>query len=473
MRRTFFYLLCAMSLSAAAQVSDPVVMTINGKPITRSEFEYSYNKNGNIKGAVEQKSVGEYADMFVNYKLKVAAAEAAHIDTMKSFRNEFLQYRDMQLTPFMVDSVYIDSVAKSLYQKDVERLAGKDLLHVAHILLLVPQKATEQQKQKQRQLADSIYNALANGADFAEMAKKYSADKGSALQGGELPWIGPGMTIKGFEDNAYKLKKGEISHPFNTTIGYHIVKMLDRKQLEPYEVLRSQIVNTLKRQGIEEASAENRIKKLVDASNGRLTRENVMDSILNAHVSTDKNLKYLINEYHDGLLLYEISKREVWDAAEQDKGGLESTFKKNKKKYVWDSPRFKGFVFHCKSKKLVKKVAKTLKKNALGDWRKAIKDEYNKDSIQVKVSGPYLCKKGDNRFVDELIFKTDKAKAVSGFPFTGIVGKKMSKPKSYLDVKSQVQNDLQEELEKKWVEGLRQKFSFNINKDVLSTVNKH
>lgn len=462
-----------MSLSAAAQISDPVVMTINGKPVTRSEFEYSYNKNGNIKGAVEQKTVSEYADMFVNYKLKVAAAEAARIDTTKAFKNEFLQYRDIQLTPFMVDTVYIDSVAKSLYQKDVERLAGRDLLHVAHILLLVPQKATEQQRQKQSQLADSIYNALAAGADFAELAKKYSADKGSAAQGGELPWIGPGMTIKGFEDNAYKLKKGEISHPFSTTIGFHIVKMLDRKQLEPYEVLRSQIIANLKRQGIEEASAEDKIKKVIAASDGKLTREAVLDSVLNAHVATDKDLKYLINEYHDGLLLYEISKREVWDAAEKDTLGLESTFKQNKKKYSWDAPHFKGFLFHCKSKDLVKKVAKTLKKNADGDWRKAIKEEFNKDSVQVKVIGPFLCKRGDNKFVDELVFKGDKATAVPGFPYSGTMGKKMSKPKSYLDVKSQVQSDLQEQLEKEWVEKLRSKFQFSIDKDVLSTVNKH
>lgn len=461
-----------MSLSAAAQTSDPVVMTINGKPVTRSEFEYSYNKNGNIKGAVEQKTVSEYADMFVNYKLKVAAAEAARIDTTKAFKNEFLQYRDMQLTPFMVDTVYIDSVARSLYQQDVERMNGKDILHVAHILLLVPQNATEQQRQKQSQLADSIYNALNAGADFAEMAKKHSADKGSASQGGELPWIGPGMTIKGFEENAYKLKKGEISHPFSTTIGLHIVKMLDRKQLEPFGELRSQIIANLKRQGVEEASAENRIKKLVDTSNGRLTREMVLDSVLNAH-SKDNDLKYLINEYHDGLLLYEISKREVWDAAEKDKVGLETTFKNNKKKYAWDSPRFKGFVFHCKSKDLLKKVAKTLKKNADGDWRKAIKDEFNKDSVQVRVGAPLLCKKGDNRFVDKLVFKTGEPKEMAGYPFTGVMGKKLSKPKSYLDVKSQVQSDLQEKLEKKWVEQLRSKYQFSIDKNVLSTVNRH
>ena len=87
MRKIVFSALLAVALSAGAQTaSEPVVMTVNGKPVTRAEFEYFYNKNCNIEGAVEQKSVAEYADMFVNYKLKVAAAEEARMDTAASFR---------------------------------------------------------------------------------------------------------------------------------------------------------------------------------------------------------------------------------------------------------------------------------------------------------------------------------------------------------------------------------------------------
>ena len=94
--------LFALALTAGAQSADnPILMTVNGKAITRGEFEYSFHKNGNIEGAVEKKSVQEYVPMFINYKLKVAAAEAAQLDTLSSFKKEFLTYRDMQLTPFM------------------------------------------------------------------------------------------------------------------------------------------------------------------------------------------------------------------------------------------------------------------------------------------------------------------------------------------------------------------------------------
>ena len=122
---------------------NPVLMTVAGKPVTRAEFEYAYNKNNNIEGAVEHKTVEEYAEMFLNYKLKVAEAESQRIDTLTSFITEFRSYRDMQLTPHLVDQAYIDSVARSLYDKQAERIAGRDLIDCSHILLLVKQTDSE------------------------------------------------------------------------------------------------------------------------------------------------------------------------------------------------------------------------------------------------------------------------------------------------------------------------------------------
>ncbi len=461
------------SVLMVAQTVDPVVMTINGTPVTRSEFEYSYNKNGNIEGAVEKKTVEEYADMFINYKLKVAAALAAKMDTASSFKREFMQYRDMQLTPRMVDEVYIDSVAHGIYKRTADRLGGKDLLRLAHILRVVPQNATPEQANEVAVKADSIYRELFKGSDFKEMAKQFSQDPGSAANGGELPWIGPGMTLKEFETAAYKLSVGETSRPVKSSVGYHIIKMLERKQLEPYEQLKTDIIASLKRQGIEEISAEEHIKKLIKNSNGRLTRQAIMDSLLNVAVKENPELEHLVQEYHDGLLLYEISKQEVWDPASKDEEGLSRTFQANKKKYAWEEPRFKGFVVHAKSKKVLKQASKLLKKYAEEDWRTAFKTQINKDSVVARVSGPYMVKKGDNAYVDHYVFKGKKAKADEKYPFSGVAGKKMSRPKSYKDVKSQVETDYQSELEKAWIEKLRKQFTFTVDKAVLETVNKH
>lgn len=469
----FSYIGETESASVRAADDDPVLLTINGVPVTRSEFEYSYNKNSNIEGAVEQKSVEEYVEMFVNYKLKVMAALDARLDTLSSFRQEFTANRDVQLTPYLVDTAYIDSVAYSYYDRTVKLLDGKEMLRPAHILVLIPQQATEAQKEEAKLRADSIYNALKAGADFEDLAKRLSQDPGSARNGGLLPWIGPGSTVKEFEEAAYKLQVGEYSAPVESPFGFHIIKMTERKALEPYSVLRGNIIASLKRQHIEETSAENRIQRIVAASGGRLQREDVIDSVLNAVSANNVELKYLVKEYHDGLLFYEISKQHIWDAAAADADGLAALYKSNKNKYKWTEPRFKGFLIHATNKSALKKAIKVLKKNANGDWRAAIKQEVNKDSMQVLVKGPYLAKKGENAYIDEVVFKQEDVKPLPNLPFHGVSGKLLKQPSSYEDVRSLVVNDFQEILEKRWIDELRAKYAVVIDQKVLETVNKH
>ena len=93
------FALAVIALTTAAQ-EDPIVMRINGVPVTRSEFEYNYNKN-NSEGVIDKKNVEEYADLFVNYKLKVQAALDDHLDTLSSYQQEFRQYRDQQIRPLL------------------------------------------------------------------------------------------------------------------------------------------------------------------------------------------------------------------------------------------------------------------------------------------------------------------------------------------------------------------------------------
>ena len=103
-----------MAAGAATAQDDPTVMTINGQPVARSEFEYSYNKN-NAEGVIDKKTVDEYVDLFINYKLKVAAALDARLDTMASFKTEFAQYRDQQIRPTFVGDADIEAEARRVY----------------------------------------------------------------------------------------------------------------------------------------------------------------------------------------------------------------------------------------------------------------------------------------------------------------------------------------------------------------------
>ena len=100
----FSALAAAVILSAsAAKNDDPTVMTINGKDIRQSEFEYLYNKN-NLQQLAPQ-TLDEYIDMFVVYKLKVADAEAAGLHTTAAFKNEFNGYCEELSKPYMTDSL--------------------------------------------------------------------------------------------------------------------------------------------------------------------------------------------------------------------------------------------------------------------------------------------------------------------------------------------------------------------------------
>lgn len=479
MKKFFFAIIAVISfsLSTWGQTADnPVLMTVAGKPVTRAEFEYAYNKNNNVEGAVENKTVEEYVDMFVNYKLKVAEAESQRIDTMSSFIQEYRTYRDMQLTPHLVWQSFIDSVARSLYDKQAERIAGRDLIDCSHILLTLKQTDSDEVKKMVEKRADSLYNVLCNGADFAQLAQNYSEDFGSASRGGKLPTIYPGMTIKEFEDVAYTLQKGQFCKPFLSPVGYHIILVHDRKQLEPYDTLYPTIIAALKRQNIEEASANARIEKMT-AETGK-TREEILLATLNDLEKQNPDLKYLVQEYYDGLLLYEVAKKRVWDAAAEDTNGLKEMFKKNKMKYRWTEPRYSGYIVCGKTADVAKQTAKKLKKGLPeGKTMSAfLKETVNKDSVMVMATGPYLTKKGENSTIDNLCFgdKTRIIKPVrKGFEQVVLTGRRQKQPKSYLDVKQQVLTDLQQELEEAWVKELRKKYTFTIDREVLKTVNNH
>ena len=158
----FKSLFCAMLLVsgvAHAQQDDPTIMTINGQPVSRSEFEYSYNKN-NSEGVIDKKSVADYVDLFINYKLKVAAAYDAGIDTLQSFKREFSSYRDQQVLPSFASDAAVEAEALKVYQQTKDRIGEKGLVRPMHILLYLAQDATDQQKAEASQRADSIYNVL-------------------------------------------------------------------------------------------------------------------------------------------------------------------------------------------------------------------------------------------------------------------------------------------------------------------------
>ena len=331
MRTSLISILCAFATMAGAQTSDPVVMTVNGQNVTRSEFEYSYNKN-NGDDVIEKTTVEQYVPLFVNYKLKVAAALDARLDTLASFKVEFAKYRDQQVRPTIVTSEDVENEARRIYADRLNMIGDKGLIRPAHILMRLAQKASRAAQDSAKMRIDSIYACLQRGEDFADLATRFSQDPGSAKRGGLLPWICTGQTLKEFEDVAFSLNKGETSKPFLSPVGYHIVKMTDRKQLEPYDSLRANIINFIEKRNLRDAIAQRKVSEMVKSSDGRLTVAEVMQQKADSLAKADEAMKYLIQEYHDGLLLFEVSNREVWEKAAADSVGQMKWYKKYRKK---------------------------------------------------------------------------------------------------------------------------------------------
>lgn len=460
------------SIAVHAQTSDdPVVMTVNGIPVTRSEFAYSYNKN-NTADVFDRKTIDEYVGLYINYRLKVAAALDARLDTMASLRREYAFYRNKQVLPALVHDKDVEEEALRIYESQKKRIGEKGLVKPAHILLRVGQKASPKELEQQKQRIDSIYEAVKKGADFADMARRFSDDTASAPNGGELPWMSVAQSLKEFEDVAFSLNVGELSMPFLSPAGYHIVLMKGRKQLEPFDSLRNGIMDMIEKRKIRDAIALRKVRTMAEESKGTASEADLMDRYADSLCAADPDVKWLFKEYHDGLLLYEISNRTIWEKAGKDEEALKHYFNSNKKKYKWNEPRFKGVVVFTRDENDAAAVRKLIKKLDFDEWDNAIERRFNNGSIKRVTATKGLFVKGDNTVVDNKVFKTGKDYSMpEGFRCVEVVGKKLKAPKHYTDVRGLVVSDYQEQLEREWIDNLRQRYKVTVDRDVLQSVN--
>jgi peptidyl-prolyl cis-trans isomerase SurA len=214
-------IIAAMALIGAMQMSaqDDVLMTINGETITKAEFEYIYNKN-NADNAIDKKTLDEYVDLFVNFKLKVAEAKAQGLDTLPSFKRELNGYRRQLAKPYLTDTELEDALyqeAYSHFSKDCE---------VSHILI----KTEGEDTLKAYNKALDVIKRLNAGEDFGKVADETSDDQSVARNHGYLGWFTALQLVWPFEKAMYELPIGTISAPIKSDFGYHIIKVHSRRK---------------------------------------------------------------------------------------------------------------------------------------------------------------------------------------------------------------------------------------------------
>ena len=574
----------------AQGADDKVLMTINGEPIMTSEFLYIYEKN-NQETSLEKKTMDEYLDLFINFKLKVAEAIAQGVDTTEAFKKELAGYRAQATPKYMQDDAAIDSLVvlsynrmanirkashiavqcpqdadsatvaaalvkinelrervtvglpkqvkkgrktitiqepegfeevAILYSEEPSAKQTKGALgwiqpfryvyvfedavyttpvgevtpvfrspygfHIAkveaegqfeevkasHIMKMTPMGDIQRMAEAQV-LMDSLYLlAIQDTVDFAVLAQNNSEDRGSAVRGGDLGWFGRGAMVQPFEEITFGLEINQISKPFQTRYGIHISKLHDRRGIQPLDSMRSQILRQVQRDQRMQIANQSFINKTRAEYN--LPAE-MSDADVKAYADAHLEEKYvdlrnLVKEYHDGILLFDVSLREVWDKASQDTEGLTSFFKANKKNYTWEQPRFKGSIIYAKNE-VAAKAAKQIIKSAHPDSVLSyLNQRVNVDSVMYVRVERGVWEAGKSAAVDKYGFKNKAAEYTpkEEFPIVIAVGKVIKAPQEYIDERGKVTTDYQDYLEKQWVARLREKYPVVLNEDVWAEI---
>ncbi len=203
---------------------EPVVMEINGKSVTKSEFLQIYLKNNNDP-KYDKQTLDDYVEMFKKFKLKVAEAETLGYDTIPKLKKELEGYKKQLATPYLIDSVENRYLVEQAY----ERI--KTEVRASHILVRVDANASPKDTLAAYNRIIALKKRIEKGEDFAAVAKmKSGSDDPSAVNnGGDLGFFTAFQMVYAFEEKAYTTAMGSISEPFRTRFGYHILKVTDKR----------------------------------------------------------------------------------------------------------------------------------------------------------------------------------------------------------------------------------------------------
>ena len=231
---TVAVLLIFKSFSASAET--PVLLEINGTKVTKGEFLYIYEKNNpRVDDLYAEEEVRSYLDLFVEFKLKVHEAKQLGLDTTEEFLNEFNGYRNDLARPYLTDEETIEKMVREAYER------SSQLVRASHILIRTEEDASPEDTAEAYNKMLDIREKYKDGESFDRLASEYSEDPSAERNQGDLGYFSAFDMALPFEDKAYNTEPGEVSMPFRTNFGYHILKVHDRKA-NPGEVEAAHIM---------------------------------------------------------------------------------------------------------------------------------------------------------------------------------------------------------------------------------------
>lgn len=419
---------------------------------------------------------------------------------------------------------------------------------VAHIMLMNPADDNPDEMEKNKTTINEIYAKIQQGEEFEALAKQFSQDKSSASKGGLLNRFGSGqLSSEEFENTAFGLQKpNEISKPFQTQFGWHIMKLIEKHPIKTFDEAKGEMENKISRdersRKITESLNEKlrakykvkrndalyaKIKKLVDDRfyesnwdlptnmkdfNGELLSfedkkvygslflnylnaqqknpvqprpigklvdfhyQNFVDSELNLYYNANLENEFpefaaVMEEYRDGLLLFDLMEKEIWEKSKTDTLGIKAFHEANKFKYLWKN-RYDVVIVSTTKADVAKKAHKLLAKNKSMEEIKATLN--TKDIINVMATAGTF-EEGNDALPKTIPLKKglSEIKQEGNYFYIVKVNEiKEAGPKTLEECKGRVVNDYQQYLEENWVSNLKSEFKVKTNQEVFTAVKK-
>lgn len=512
-----------------------VVLTIGDESFELGEFWHIYNKNRHLPGFDE--SPAEFAERFIDYKLKVREAKALGLDTLSSFRNEYQQYVNEVRYSYLVDSIALMRDARESYSY------MKYVVRASHILILTAPDASPEDTMAAYSKINQIREMALAGEDFAKLARVYSQDPSVEHNSGDLGYFTAFVMIAPFEKAAFSTPVGEISPVIRTDYGYHLIKVFDKqpnrgrirtahimKRFEPgnkeseastklaadsiyTRLLSNESFDTLVKEQSEDKGSVDRNGELFPFTLDEMIPEFALaafalekDGDISEPVRTDfgwhiikrlgldplasfeeesefiidmlwrqgrvkvndwsteelarnsSDFRYLIREYYDGLLIYEISDRMIWQAAGADSAGLHKYYLDNINEFMYP-PVLEGVVAEVWDGKLQRKLMRFLEKNpGASGLVQILKDLAGKPQQYSVVEGRFdFINKASNPVAPSLLPRTSELYGKKGLLFwEGAVSEPVPMP--FKEALGTVLNSYQNKMEREWVKELREKY---------------
>lgn len=419
-----------------------------------------------------------------------------------------------------------------IIKKTGER-SSKGKLKTAHIMLLARDSLNQP-----KESIHKIYNRIQDGEDFHELAKQYSQDTRTAEGGGYVAEFSlGGLNSKTYENKVYDLEKaGDVTEPFQTQFGWHIVKLIETIPLEPFEEIKDDLKNKLKqsnRSKLLVSKIKEELEKLYTVSiNDRAITyfENALDSsylkykwkynpreedtsnfiikvetqnvdfkkfgehlqkkqrsyanlfdyklIVNAAIDDllysellsyhkkrlpemDEEFASRINEFKDGLLIYDFMQRNVWEPVSKDSINQKKYYEQNKESYKLPE-EIVGKLYSSPSKNDLKQVRKHLKIN---NEKVDLPESVIEEEVELEVNSPKIPKKINSKEGLSKIFKHK-----GQYVLADISKIKEAHIPDFENVRGKVMSDLQDHKEQELIARLRKEHEVFINTEVLNTI---